>query len=97
MSRELLAKTDDFCVEIEEIGGFFIVHCLIDNWSKSVLKGLYIVMHSVIIIAEEAGYATIDTMTPSPRFAELFNFEPTDFVVEIDGECHYHYRYYIGE
>jgi hypothetical protein len=97
MSRETLAKTENFSVAIEETGGFFIVHCSVYNWSKVTLKELYSVMDTVIAIAEGHGYDTIDTMTPSPRFAELFNFEMEDLVVEVDGEYQFHYRYYIGE
>ena len=71
MARQMFSSTEDYSVEWEIIGEHCHVHCLVENWSKSILKEGYGELVKLKEHVRELGYDQMVSISPNPRFCKL--------------------------
>ena len=72
MSKVTFKKTDDYHIEWEIVGNQCHIHCLVFNFSNSVLKRGYLEFVRLRRFVGEMGYTYMVSVTPNPKFCELF-------------------------
>lgn len=77
----------DFILQVENYEGVLYLHCEVTNWTPSSLRRGYLVFAKLQNEAQELGFTKIRTITPNPKFVELFNayyLQP----IEIEGKTY---------
>lgn len=72
MLKELWGDCSDYSIYTQDIEGELHVHCEIERWAPSVLKALYREFVRLRIWASDKGYKEMYSISPNPRFCELF-------------------------
>lgn len=73
MSKCVFYSDNDFVLEYEILSDTALVHCIVNVWKISVLKKLYVVVANFADFMEYNGINRVATVTPNPKFAQLFN------------------------
>ena len=71
-TRNVYFKNEDFCVEFEFYNGGLLLHCTVERLTPRVLRLGYQVFANIGIEASDAGLKKMFTVTPNPRFVEMF-------------------------
>jgi len=85
--KELYYEDKDFKLELEKHEGILYLHCVVTNWTPSSLRRGYLVFTRLQQDALDNGFSKMRTITPNPKFVELFNayYLPS---IEIEGKTY---------
>lgn len=72
MSKKLWRNTPNFNIYVQDVEGELHVHCDVKRWAPSVLKTLYAEFVMLKIWACLEGYEEMFSISPNPKFCELF-------------------------
>lgn len=75
--RIIYYKDEDGCLEYELYGETLVLHSNIYNWKLSVLKKCLRILNTMFTEAKAKGIEYIMTVTPNPKFAQLFGGRTT--------------------
>ena len=62
----------EYHVEYQQNSGQFHIHCDVTFWNKSVLRSMYRTFVDLKRFAKCLGYKEMVSITPNPKFCELF-------------------------
>lgn len=71
--KQTYYEDEHLLVEIEILENCIYLHCQVFKWTSSVLRKSYLIFTKLQQEAKEAGYLKLQTITPNPKFAQIFN------------------------
>ena len=72
MSREVFFEDDNYKVEYEIVSDQFHIHCIVSNFTLSVLKDMYDKFAQIKYFSESLGFDKMYSLSPNPKFCRLF-------------------------
>lgn len=79
-------QDENFEVKVEEKEGILFLHCEVENFNKSVLKQMKVVMEEIKLACTAYGWTQIFSYTPNPKFGRLMGGESIDKFTHLDKE-----------
>lgn len=72
MAKTVFSETQDYVICTQVLQGEFHIHCLVFNWTPSILKKLYLEFARLRDYARCSGYEEMYSVSPNPKFCEIF-------------------------
>lgn len=85
LDKEIHIRTEDFHLYTKNQDEEVHVHCLVDNWSLSVLKELYQKVGALKNILMENNVEVVYSISPNPNFCKLFGGSSIATAVDRNG------------
>jgi len=76
--KTVFFESEDYKLEIEPFADMVFLHCVVHRWTVSSLKHGYAKFGELMNQMAQQGYPKLITITPNPKFAQLFAGDVVD-------------------